>query len=222
MRELVLVSMSALLGYIVFSAFSSSDTPKEAFEKIIEQPYQNQKISQEVAYNKIHNQYEAELISLENQRKKDELEVYQSIILQNKENETKIKLKELNNELSHKIAVLTIESTAQNESKNTLTYLILALLFFLVVFIALKYKKQLNEIELDKRERYNEMMAKKEYAEKILAHISEGKLSFETEKKLLRILDELNGKAIKPSQQDEIYHPNPDIIHLSKKSKTYD
>jgi hypothetical protein len=222
MRELILVSMSALLGYIVFSAFSSSETPKEALQKIIEQPYQNQKVSQEVASSQLQNKYQTQLISLENQRKLNELKVYEKIILQNKKNETEIKLKELNNELNHKIAVLQVESTVQNKNKNSITYIILALLLFILIFIALKYKKQLNRIELEKKERYYEMMAKKEYAEKILAHISTGNLSFETEKKLLNILDELNAKTVKPYQKDEIYHPNPDIIQLSGKSKTHD
>ena len=222
MRELILISMSALLGYIVFSAFSSSETPKEALEKIIERPYQNQKINQELAFNKAHQQYETELISLENQRKKDELAVYENITIQNKENETKIKLQQLNNELNHKIAILKVESSSQDKNKNSATYVILALLIFLLIFIALKYKKQLNQIELDKRERYNEMMAKKEYAEKILTHISSGNLSFETERKLLLILDELNGTNIKSHKQDDIYHPNPDIIQLSQKSTSYD
>ncbi len=222
MREVILVSISALLGYIVFSAFSSSETPKEALQKIIEQPYENKQISQELAYNKAHNKHEEALIALENQRKLDELTILENVNIRNKENETTIKLRELDNELNHKIAILNVESISQNKNKNSATYIVSAFLLFLLIFIALKYKKQLNEIELEKTERYNEMIVKKEYAEKILAYISKGNLSFETERKLLAVLDELNGKTIIHHKQDEIYHPNPDIIQLSNKSKVHD
>lgn len=220
MRELILVSISALLGYIIFSAFSSSDTPKEAIKKIIDQPYENQQVSQEVAFNKAHNNHQEQLIALENERQKNELASYENIVIQNNENDTKVKIKELDNDLNHKIAVLNVESSVDESNKNTATYIILALLLFLLLYIALKYKKQLHEIELEKQERYNEMMAKKAYAERILEHISEGNLTFETEKKLLTVLDELNGKTINPNNKDDLYHPNPDIIQLSNGNKT--
>lgn len=222
MRELILVSISALLGYIIFSAFSTSDTPTEAIKKIIDQPHENKQISQEVAFNKAHNNHQEQLIALENERQKNELQSYENIVIQNKENETKVKIKELDNDLNHKIAVLKVESSVEESNKNTATYIILALLLFLLLYIALKYKKQLHEIELEKQERYNEMMAKKAYAEKILEHISEGKLTFEAEKKLLTVLDELNGKTIKSHDKDDLYHPNPDIIQLSNGNKTKD
>jgi len=51
----------------------------------------------------------------------------------------------------------------------------------------------------------------------ILAYISQGDLSFETERKLLLLLDQLNGKSIKPVDNNPIFHPNPDIIQLSNK-----
>lgn len=219
MRELILVSISALLGYIVFSAFFTSETPEEAIKKIVEQPHQNTLISQEVAFNKAHNKHEEELVALENQRKLNELQVYESIMIQNKTSETELKIKELDNDLNHKIAVLNIESNAEEKSKSSATYIISALLLFLLLYIYMRYKKQLNQIELEKQERYNEMMAKKEYAEKILEHISEGNLSFETERKLLSVLDELNGQTINSKKEDDIYHPNPDIIQLSNAKK---
>ncbi|CAA6804147.1 MAG: Unknown protein [uncultured Sulfurovum sp.] len=223
MRELILVSISALLGYIVFSAFSTSETTEEAFSKIVDQPYENRLVSQEVAFNKAHNKHEEELIALENERKHNELQVYENIMIKDKENATKLKIKELDNDLNHKIAVLNVESNAEETNKSSAIYIISILLLFLLLYIYLRYKKQLNQIELDKQERYNEMMAKKEYAEKILQHISEGNLSFETERKLLTVLDELNGKTINPRKEEDIYHPNPDIIQLSnsKKRKEY-
>lgn len=220
MRELLLVSISALLGYIVFSAFSTSDTPKEAFQKIIDQPHTNTEVSQNTASTKIDYQHEEQLVLLENKRNLEHLALYGKIEMHNKENETKIKLKELDNDYNHKLAVLNVESTGEDKNKDNATLIIFALLIFLILFIYLKYKKQLIQIELDKKDKYNEMMAKKEYSEKILAYMNEGNLSFETEKKLLTILDELNTQTIKPIKKDELYHPNPDIIQLSNiKSK---
>ncbi|CAA6821197.1 MAG: Unknown protein [uncultured Sulfurovum sp.] len=219
MRELLLVSISALLGYIVFSAFSTSETPSEAFQKIIDQPHENRQVNHDLAVNNVHNKHEEELIALENKHKLEELQVYGEIKRYNKENETKIELKKLDNELNHKLAVLKIDSEDKDKNKDNGTLIILALLLFLLFFIYLKYKKQLNEIELQRKEKYEEMMAKKEYAEKILAYMSQGNLSFETEKKLLTILDELNGKIIEHRDKNDMYHPNPDIIQLSNINK---
>jgi len=215
MRELLLVSLSAVVGYIVFSAFSTSETPTEAFKKIIEQPMQNRELNNDLAVNKVHNKHAEQLISLENERNLDQLEVYGEIKMHDKENETKIELRKLDNDLNHRLALLKVDSQNQNKNKDNTTLIVIALLIFLLLFIYLKHKKQLSEIELQRQEKYDEMMAKKEYAERIIAYISEGNLSFETERKLLTILDELNGKTIKPLEKTPIYHPNPDIIQLS-------
>jgi len=220
MREIILVSISALLGYIIFSAFSTSETPKEALRKIIEQPQVNAQVSQELAFARAHDKHEEELISLQNQHKAQELKTYEKIAITNRENETKVQIKELDNRLNHDIAVIKAETTGELKNKDNATLIVLAFLLFLLVFIYLKYQKQLNEIELEKQDRYNEMMARKEYAERILAHISSGNLSFETEQKLLAVLDELNGKNIQPKNEDNIYHPNPDIIHLPGSNQT--
>ena len=219
MRELLLVSLSAVVGYIVFSAFSTSETPTEAFNKIIEQPLQNREIHNNLAVNKLNNKHEEQLISLENERDIEQLEVYGEIKMHNKENETKIELRKLDNDYNHRLAVLKVDSQNQSKSKDNTTLIVLALLIFVLFFIYLKHKKQLSEIELKRQEKYDEMMAKKEYAERIIAYISEGNLSFETERKLLTILDELNGKTIKPLNKTPIYHPNPDIIQLSNVKK---
>ncbi len=219
MRELVLVVMSALLGYIVFSAISSSETPKEAFKKIIEQPQMNAQVNQELAFNKLHNKHEEQLIAFENQQKLEKLRTYEKIAINQKENETKVRLKELDNQLNHEIAVLKVDARGEEKSKDNATLIVLALFLFLLLYIYLRHQKQLSQIELEKEEKYNEMMAKKEYAERILAHISTGNLSFETEQKLLSVLDELNGRTIPHMNGEKIYHPNPDIIQLPSNNK---
>ncbi len=217
MRELMLVGLSAVLGYIIFSAFSSSSSAEEAFKKIIEQPAQNAQHYQETTVNKIDNLHEENLISLENKRKLEQLEVYSKLKMHDKEYDTKVELKKLDNELESKLAVLKINSKGQDKNKDNATLIVLAFLVFLLLFIYLKHKKYLNEIELEKQKKYDEMIAKKEYSEKILAYIGEGNLSFEAERKFLAILDELNGKTINVLDKENIYHPNPDIIELPLK-----
>lgn len=219
MRELILVGLSAVLGYIIFSAFSSSDTAEEAFKKIVEQPTQNRIEYQAATVNKLDKVHAEKLIALENNRKLEELKVYSKLEMYNKEYETKIQLAKINNELDHKLSVLKLESNGEDKNKDNATFIIIALLLFLLIFIYLKHKKYLNEIELEKEKKYEEMMAKKEYSEKILAYISQGNLSFDTERKLLNILDELNGKIIDPLEKERIYHPNPDIIELPLQTK---
>ena len=221
MREVLLVVMSAILGYIIFSAISSSATPKEAFRKVLEQPSVNQQITQELAFNKLHDQHEADLIALENQQKLEQLRTYEKIAINERENKTKVQLKQLDNQLNHDIAVINADVKGEDKNKDNATLIILAMLLFFLIFVYLKYQKQLSQIELDKEEKYNEMMAKKEYAERILAYISTGNLSFETEQKLLSVLDELNGKGLPMAGQDNIYHPNPDIIHLPSNNQTH-
>jgi len=217
MREIILVTISAFLGYIVFSAFSSSETPKEAIRKIIEQPQMNAQVTQEVAFQRIHNNQEIKLTELQNQEKLEQLRTYEKIAIKDKELETKITIKELDNKLNHEIAILKVDSKNEAKSKDNATLIVLAMLVFLLIFVYIKYQKQLSQIQLEKEEKYNEMMAKKEYAERILAYISTGNLSFETEQKLLSVLDELNGKNIPLPNDDKIYHPNPDIIQLPTK-----
>ena len=220
-REVLLVVMSAILGYIIFSAIASSETPKEALRKVIDQPSMNQQMSQEVAFNRLHDKHETELIELENQHKQAQIDAYKEITIHNQENKTKVQLKQLDNQLNHDIAIINADVKGEDKNKDNATLIVLAMLLFLLVFVYLKYQKQLSQIELDKEEKYNEMMAKKEYAERILAYISTGNLSFETEQKLLSVLDELNGKTLPLSSQDNIYHPNPDIIHLPTNNKTH-
>ena len=215
MRELLLVTLSAIVGYIVFSAFSTSDTPKEAFQKIIEQPLQSRELDNSLAASKLNNIHEEKLILLDNTHEIEKLKIDSQLKIHNNEDKTKIELRKLDNNLNHQLAVLKVDAKNKDKNKDNTTLIILAILVFLLIYISLKYKKQLTEIELKRQEKRDEMLAKKEYAEKIISYISEGSLSFETEKKLLAILDELNGKTIRPLDSPDIYHPNPDIIQLT-------
>jgi len=218
MREILLVSISALLGYIVFSAFSTTDTPREAFRKIIEQPQSDMQAKQAYDQQKLDNEKETNLIALQNQDRLNELKTYQEIKINEKENNTKVELKKIDYKINREITDLKLKSNSELKSKDNATLIVIAFLLFLLVFIYLKYQKQISQIELEKENQYNEMMAKKEYAEKILMILSSGNLSIETEQKLLKVLDQLNGQETRAVPGENLYHPNPDIAQLERKN----
>ena len=215
MREILLVSISALLGYIIFSAFSSSSSSEEAFRKILEQPQNDVHLSQEMALKKLSDEKETNLIKLDNAYKKDQLDTYQNIKINEKENNTKVEMKKIDARTSASLATIQVQSDIVQKKQDNYTYLAMAFLLFLIVVLYLKYQKYLAQMELNQRTQQNELLAKKEYAEKILTLLASGNLTFETERRLLKVLDELNGHHIE-NKPDIIYHPNPEIAQLSK------
>jgi len=217
MREILLVSISALLGYIIFSAFSTTDTPTAAFRKIIEQPQSDMKQKQEFELNKLNNDREAKLLALQNQNRLNELQINKEIKINEKENNTKVEIQQIESNTHLGITNLQLKTDSEIKSKDNATLIVIAFLLFLLMFIYLKYQKQLNQIEIEKENRYNEMIVKKEYAEKILMLLSTGNLTFETEQKLLKVLDQINGEVEERTPQEIIYHPNPDIAQLEAK-----
>ena len=214
MREILLVSISALLGYIIFSAFSSTSTSEEAFRKILEQPHNDAKISQEMAFQQLKNDKEANIIKLDNAYKKDQLDTYQNIKINEKENNTKVEIKEIESRTSSSLANMKLQSDIVQKKQDNYTYLAMAFLLFLIVILYLRYQKHLAQMELNQKSEQNELIAKKEYAEKILSLLATGNLTFETERKLLKVLDELNGHHVE-KKPDIIYHPNPEIAQIS-------
>lgn len=93
--------------------------------------------------------------------------------------------------------------------------IVIALLIFILIYVYLRYQKNLAQIELEREREHNNLLAKKEYAEHILAIVANGNVSIETEHKLLRILDELNNPQLQTiNQNGAITHPNPDIEQL--------
>ena len=214
MREILLVGISALLGYIIFSAFSSTSTSEEAFRKILEQPHNDAKISQEMALQQLKNDKEANIIKLDNAYKKDQLDAYQNIKINEKENNTKVEIKEIESRTSSSLANMKLQSDIVQKKQDNYTYLAMAFLLFLIVILYLRYRKHLAQMELKQKSEQNELIAKKEYAEKILSLLASGNLTFETERKLLKVLDELNSHHIE-KKPDIIYHPNPDIAQIS-------
>jgi len=214
MREILLVSISALLGYIIFSAFSSTSTSEEAFRKILDQPHQDVQLSQEVAFQQLNNEKEANIIKLDNAYKKDQLTTYQNIKINEKENNTKVEIKEIESRTSSSLASMKLQSDIVQKKQDNYTYLAMAFLLFLIVILYLRYQKHLAQLEINQKSEESEIRAKKEYAEKILTLLASGNLTFETERKLLKVLDELNGHHIE-KKPDIIYHPNPEIAKIT-------
>jgi hypothetical protein len=218
MREILLVGLSAILGYIVFSAFSTTGSSQEAFRKIIEQPHKNMQLQQELAFNKLANEKEARLIVLDNEHKKEQLKAYENIKINEKEQNTKVELKEIDYKMNSNIATMKYQAKTVEARQRNYTYILIAVLLFLLVFIYLRYQKYLSTMELEKETEYREMIAKKEYAEKILGLLATGNLTFETERKLLKVLDEINGKEAE-KKSNILYHPNPEIAQLNSVSE---
>lgn len=219
MREILLVGISAVLGYIIFSAFSTTGSSQEALRKIIEQPHTDMQLQQELAFSKLANDKEARIIALDNEHKQAQLTAYQNIQINEKENNTKVELKEIDSKRDSTIANMELQAQSLQSQQQNYTYVIVAFLLFLLVFIYLRYKKYLSTLELEKETEYRELIAKKEYAEKILSLVATGNLTFETERKLLQVLDELNGRRVE-DKGGILYHPNPEIAQLSSKSSS--
>ena len=217
MREILLVGLSAILGYIVLSAFSATGSTEEAFRKIIEQPHTDMQLQQELAFSKLANEKEARLIVLDNEHKQAQLETYQKIKISEKVENTKVEMKQIDYQTQSTIASMKYQAKAVEATQRNYTYIIVAVLLFLLIFIYLRYQKYLSAMELEKETEYRELVAKKEYAEKILSLLATGNLTFETERKLLKVLDEINGKPVEP-KGEILYHPNPEIAQLSAKS----
>ena len=218
MREILLVGLSAVLGYIVFSAFSTTGSTQEAFRKIIEQPHTDMQLQQELAFSRLANEKEARLIVLDNAHKKEQLKTYENIKINEKENNTKVELKEIDYKTQSTIANMKLQAEAVETTQRNYIYILIALLIFLLVFVYLRYQKYLSTMELEKETEYRGMIAKKEYAEKILTLLATGNLTFETERKLLKVLDEINGKKVE-DKATVLYHPNPEIAQLTPKSE---
>lgn len=217
MREILLVGLSAIVGYIVFSAFGTTGSTQEAFRRIIEQPHTDMQLQRELAYSKLANEKEARLIVLENQHKKEQLQTYEHIKINEKENNTKVELKEIDSKTQSAIVNMKIHAKTVESTQRNYIYVFIAILVFLLVFIYLRYQKYLSTMELEKEKAHEEMIAKKEYAEKILTLLAAGNLTFETERKLLKVLDEINGKKIE-EKPTILYHPNPEIAQLNSKN----
>ncbi|HHH51627.1 MAG TPA: hypothetical protein ENK76_04585 [Campylobacterales bacterium] len=215
MKEVLIVVLSAIVGYIVLSAFSVSNTPQEAMRRIIEQPHSDIKQQKELDLAKLEKEQEAKLAQIQNEKDIEALKVKQNIEITKDKHDTDVKLKEIDFKKDSTIAEMKYGSIEKQKSEDNKMLIAISILVFILIYIYLKYQKNLAQIELEKEKEYKDLLAKKEYAERILSIVATGNISVETEHKLLRILDELNNPHIHSQNSGAIiHHPNPDIEQL--------
>ncbi len=215
MKEVLIVILSALVGYIVLSAFSVSSTPEEAVRRIIEQPHSNLEGKQKLDQLRLEKEQEQKLAELENKKNIEELRIEQNIEITRDKYDTDVELKEIDYKTDSTLANLKYQSSDKQKQEDNRMLITMAVLVFILIYIYLRYQKNLAQVELEKEKEYKHLLAKKEYAERILAIVATGNISIETEQKLLKILDELNNPTIRQQQNNSlIHHPNPDIEQL--------
>ncbi len=215
MKEILIVILSAIVGYIVLSALSVSSSPKEAMRRIIEQPQNGLKDKKEIDLVRLEKEHDEKLRELQTQKEMEALKIKQNIEITKDKYNTDVKLKEIDYKRDSTIAGIKYNSVENQKAQDNKMLITIAVLIFILVYIYLKYQKNLAQIEIEKDKEYKNMLAKKEYAEKILSIVANGNISMETETRLLKILDEINSPQVEiSSNRAIIHHPNPDIEHL--------
>jgi len=213
MKDVFIIIMSAVLGYIVLSAFAIN-TPEEAVKQLIEQPQNNRIQKQELDRIKAEKEQEIKLAQIEKEKRIKELEIRQNIAITEKKYNTDIDIKEIDSRTNSALAGMKYQSLENQKESDNKMLIVIALLIFILIYVYLRYQKSLAQEELEREREHNNMLAKKEYAERILSIVANGNVSIETEHKLLKILDELNNPQLQSLNQNSISHPNPDIEQL--------
>jgi len=213
MKDILMIMMSAVLGYIVLSAFAIN-TPEEAVKQLIEQPQNNRIQKQELDRIKAEKEQEIKLAQIEKEKRIKELEIKQNIAITEKKYNTDIHIKEIASRTDSTLAGMKYHSLENQKESDNKMLIVIALLIFILIYVYLRYQKSLAQEELEREREHNNMLAKKEYAERILSIVANGNVSIETEHKLLKILDELNNPQLQSLNQNSISHPNPDIEQL--------
>ncbi len=214
MKEILIVILSAIVGYIVLSALSVSNSPQEAMRRIIEQPQNGLKDKKELDLVRLEKEHDEKLRELQTQKDIEALKIKQNIEITKDKYNTDVKLKEIDFKRDSTIAGIKYQSVENQKAQDNKMLITIAVLIFILIYIYLKYQKNLAQIEIEKDREYKSMLAKKEYAEKILSIVASGNISIETETRLLKILDEINNPKV-DTNRGIIHHPNPDIEQLS-------
>ena len=204
MKEVLIVILSALVGYIVLSAFSVSDSPGEAVENILNHSQSSEQIKA--------NQ-EAQIIKINNDRIVREAEIRADIERERVKQNAQVKIGNIEGQTKMQIAGIEANSLDNQKEGDNRMLITIAVLVFILIYIYLRYQRSLAQVELEKDKEYKDLLAKKEYAERILSIVATGNISIETEHKLLKILDELNHPH-DVNNHHLPYHPNPDIEQL--------
>ena len=215
MKEVLIVILSAIVGYIVLSAFSVSSSPEEAMRRIIEQPHNDIKQQKELDLVRLEKEQEGKLAELQTQKDIEALRIKQNIEITKDKYDTDVELKKIDFQKDSTIAEIKYGSVTKQKAEDNKMLIAISILVFILIYVYLKYQKNLAQIELEKEREYKNLLAKKEYAERILSIVATGNISIETEHKLLKILDELNNPQVHTNSSGNIiHHPNPDIEQL--------
>jgi len=216
MKEMLIVVLSAIVGYVVLSAFSTTNSPKEAMRRIIEQPHVSAEQQKEIDLARLAQEREQKLAELKNQKEIEALKAQQNIAISKEKFQTDVRLKEIDYQKDSKLAELRYSSYEKQKEQDNKMLIGISILLFILIFIYLRYQKSLAQMEIEKEKEYKDLMAKKEYAEKILSIVASGNISIETEQKLLKILDDINNPKVNITNNNRIItqHPNSDIDQL--------
>ena len=211
MKEVLIVVLSAFVGYIVLSAFSVSDTPSEAARRIFERSQSDIERQAE-----IKAKTEIALTKIASKQSIEERKIAEETAQIKLKEDAHVEIRKIDYRTQTDIAGIKANSSDRQKAEDNKMLIAISLLAFILIYIYLKYQRTLAHDELEKEKEYKDMLAKKEYAERILAIVATGNISVETEHKLLKILDELNNPYIHQngSNQQLIQHPNPDIEQL--------
>jgi uncharacterized membrane protein YqiK len=214
MKEMLIVVLSAIVGYVVLSAFSTTNSPKEAMRRIIEQPHISPEQQKELDLARLTKEKEQKLAELQNQKEIEALKAQQNIAISKEKFQTDVRLKEIDYQKDSKLAELRYSSYEKQKEQDNKMLIGISILLFILIFIYLRYQKNLAQMEIEKEKEYKDLLAKKEYAEKILSIVASGNISIETEKKLLKILDDINNPKVNSNNRMITQHQNPDIDQL--------
>jgi len=214
MKELLIVILSAIVGYIVLSAFSVTDTPGEAIRRIIEQPRSDMEQKQKLDLIQAERAHDVELAKLQKEKDIETLRIQKELQETKDKHNTQVKIEEIGFKKESTIAGLKYASADKQKEEDNKMLIAISILAFILIFVYLKYQRSLAQTEIEKDKEYKDLLAKKEYAERILAIVATGNISLETEHKLLKMLEELNNPQIQANSNHLIQHPNPDIEQL--------
>jgi hypothetical protein len=152
---------------------------------------------------------------LQNRKDIEALRVKENIVISKDKYSTDIKLKEIDFQKDSTLAGMKYSSFEKQKEQDNRMLIAISILIFILIYIYLKYQKSLAQIEIEREKEYKNMLAKKEYAERILAIVASGNISTETEHKLLKILDEINRPTLPTANNGAMLHRfNSDIEKL--------
>jgi len=158
MKEVLIVILSAIVGYIVLSAFSVSSSPQEAMRRIIEQPHNDIKQQKELDLARLEKEQETNLAKLQNKKDIEAMRVKQNIEITKDKHSTDVKLKEIDFKTDSTLAGIKYGSVEKQKAEDNKMLIAISILVFILIYIYLKYQRSLAQIELEKQRIYEDKL----------------------------------------------------------------